>query len=93
LPPPDGSGQASRYKVVKHSQFDGTLDAVTKDPGRANEFVDGATWVLERDPHSGQENHGVWSIPSIDDAYEIYYTIDERAKTVTLVAIYYATRA
>jgi hypothetical protein len=76
------------YKVVRSSYFDDALHEITRDPTRAQQFIDGATWVLERDPRVGAENQGIWTIPSIDEAYEIYYEIDDAINTVMLWTIY-----
>ncbi len=75
------------YTVKRSSYFDDALARITRDPKRAQQFIEGATWVLERDPKQGAENYGIWTIPSIDAAYEIYYEVDDGSMSVMMWTI------
>jgi hypothetical protein len=70
-------------EIVEHDQFRDELKAIEQDAKKADEFIDGAKWVLSRGPQSGTrigKSH-VWFLPiaesSIIEALVIYYTFND----------------
>lgn len=70
-------------EIVEEHRFAEELRAVEKDARRADEFIDGAKWVLSRDPNQGTrigKTH-VYFLPVADspitDPVVLYYTFDD----------------
>jgi hypothetical protein len=64
--------------VVESQRFAEELQRLRPDPVRADDFADGAKWVLSRNPEVGTKiGKSVWFLPmSIGNAI-IYYTFDD----------------
>ena len=80
--------------VVKEQSFERELAALSSDPKRADEFVDGAEWALALDPCTGtlvRPNLHVWFLPMTETAEHpglvIYYTFSESARKVFLLSV------
>jgi hypothetical protein len=78
-------------RVIREHRFEEELRALIGDVISADEFVEGAEWLLARDPLIGlqiQSNSPVWFLPMapIEGAQiSLYYTFDE--STVWLLSI------
>lgn len=71
--------------IVEEQCFAEELAAIEPDAQRSDEFLDGAKWVLARDPQQGTQvasDSRVWFLPMNDvpDAPSLilYYTFDQR---------------
>jgi hypothetical protein len=66
------------YEIVEDHRFSDELGQLRPDPIRRDEFVDGAKWVLSRDPMAGTKiGNKVWFLPTAHGNAVIYYTFDE----------------
>jgi hypothetical protein len=77
-------------EIIEESQFTVELQEIEPDAIRADEFVDGAKWVLSRNPEYGTKiGQLVWFIPMLRSLSEpsmvLYYTFD--ADRVFLLSI------
>ena len=64
--------------VVESQQFADELQKLRPDPVRADDFVDGAKWVLSRNPEVGTKiGNSVWFLPMTLGNSIIYYTFEE----------------
>jgi len=70
-------------EILEEAQFASELRAIEKSARRADEFVEGAKWVLSRDPKAGirmGKGH-VWFYPVATsnslDSVVLYYTFDK----------------
>ena len=61
----DYSHLISQYREIEHDHdFDVQLTALHDDWFRAEEFIDGAMWLLGRAPEEGKHIHGdIWFLP------------------------------
>ncbi len=79
------------WTVVREHRFEKELRSLIRDVIRADEFVEGAEFVLARDPTTGTQvsvNPPVWLMPMalIDqDQITLYYAFNET--TVWLLSI------
>jgi hypothetical protein len=69
-------------QLIEEHQFLEELRAIVGNARRADEFVDGARWVLQRDPTVGVRiSKHVWFYPVVVsnslDAVVLYYTFDK----------------
>jgi len=82
----DMNQQPLKYReIVEEHRFAEELQAIEKDARKADEFVDGAKWVLSREPRTGTrigKTH-VWFLPIAEsqlvDPVVLYYTFDDDA--------------
>jgi len=70
------------HTIVEEHYFALQLKRIIPDAERADEFMDGARWVLARDPTAGyQVSESVWFLPMADSpetlAVNLYYTFNE----------------
>ena len=76
-------------QVIRERSFERELRALIQDAREADDFVEGAEFVLARDPEIGSPlGEGIWFLPMapIGRAQPaLYYTFDK--STVTLLAI------
>jgi hypothetical protein len=78
-------------QVIREHQFERDLRALGLDAKAADEFVEGAEFVLARDPEIGLRiapDSNVWVLPIApigDLEISLYYTFDE--STVWLISI------
>ena len=76
-------------QVIRERSFERELRALIQDAREADDFVEGAEYVLARDPQIGSPlGEGIWFLPMapIGKAQPaLYYTFDD--STVTLLAI------
>lgn len=76
-------------QVIRERSFERELRALIRDAREADEFVEGAEFVLARDPEAGSPlGDGLWFMPMapIGKAEPaLYYTFDD--STVTLLSI------
>lgn len=70
-------------EIVEDTRFTNELKTLIPDARRAEEFIDGAKWVLSRDPSSGKRisTSKIWflsleEIPGILPVI-LYYTFDD----------------
>jgi len=79
----------NRTVVEDEPYFRQELAAIEPDPIKADALIDGAKWVLSRDPMQGRQNspHSpLWYFTTVGQpALVIYYTFD--TKEVLLVSI------
>jgi hypothetical protein len=78
------------WTIVREHRFERELRALIRDAIRADEFVEGAEFVLARDPRKGVEvpRTPIWYMPmALIGEYQItlYYTFNET--TVWLLSI------
>jgi hypothetical protein len=78
------------WTVVREHRFEKELRALIRDAVRADQFVEGAEFVLARDPRQGVEIPGtsIWLMPMApigQDQITLYYAFDET--TVWLLSI------
>ena len=71
--------------IVEEARFAEDLAAIEPDAMRADEFIDGAKWILARDARQGTQvapDSCVWFLPMNDvpDAPSLilYYTFDQK---------------
>ena len=71
--------------IVEEARFAEDLAAIEPDAMRADEFIDGAKWILARDDRQGPQvapDSCVWFLPMNDvpDAPSLilYYTFDQK---------------
>jgi len=76
--------QLKYREIVEHDRFREELAALEKDAKKADEFIDGAKWVLTRGPSLAGTMIGkgpVWFLPIADspiiDAVVLYYAFDD----------------
>ena len=76
-------------QVIRERSFKRELRALIQDAREADDFIEGAEFVLARDPEIGSPlGEGIWLLPMapIGKAQlALYYTFDD--STVTLLAI------
>ncbi len=66
------------WNIVEEHSFSTELSALLDDPVRADEFVDGAKFVLSRKPDAGTMiGEAVWFLPMILKNAVIYYRFDD----------------
>jgi len=73
-------------QIVEDPSFRKDLLAIEPDPKKADELIDGAKWVLSRDPRQGQQLGGPYSstwyftilIPGTGRYVALYYAFDDR---------------
>lgn len=71
--------------IVEEPLFVDELAVIERDARRSDEFIDGAKWVLARDPKRGTQvgpDSCVWFLPMNDvpgmPSLILYYTFDEK---------------
>jgi hypothetical protein len=69
-------------EIIEEHRFAFELQALVPRAQRADEFIDGAKWVLSRDPYTGRRigSSHVWFLPmKLEDHLPIilYYTFDD----------------
>jgi len=70
-------------EIVEETRFSDELSQLIPDARRADEFIDGAKWVLSRDPFSGKRisTSRVWFLPmeQVPGILPVilYYTFDD----------------
>jgi hypothetical protein len=78
----------NRTVVEDEPYFRRELLAIEPDPVKADVLIDGAKWVLSRDPKQGQQlspHSATWYFTTVGNpSLVIYYTFD--AKEVLLVS-------
>jgi hypothetical protein len=74
---------AEHREVVFEAHFEQSLARLSLDPHHADDIIDGAVWVLSREPYAGTQlgpSSLVWflsvDLPT-DDPIGIYYTFDD----------------
>jgi hypothetical protein len=76
-------------QVIRERSFERQLRALIEDAREADDFVEGAEFILARDPKIGtQLDDGIWFLPMAPIGraqVALYYTFDD--STVTLLAI------
>jgi len=76
-------------QVIRERSFERQLRALIKDAREADDFVEGAEFILARDPRIGSPaDDGIWFLPMAPIGraqVALYYTFDD--STVTLLAI------
>jgi hypothetical protein len=76
-------------QVIREHSFERELRALVRDERAADDFVEGAEFILARDPQTGSPlGGGIWFLPMApigEKQPAIYYTFDDF--TVTLLAI------
>lgn len=77
-------------EIIEETQFTVELQEIEPDAARADEFVDGAKWVLSRSPECGTKiGQLVWILPMMRSpvglSMVLYYTFD--ADRVFLLSI------
>lgn len=82
------------HTIVEEHYFLLQLKKIIHDAKRADEFIEGAKWVLARNPAAGfQISENVWFLPMTDTpetlAANLYYTFNESC--VYFLAIELAT--
>jgi len=79
------------YQIIHQPEFDKELAALQGNLAEGDEFVQGVTWLLSRDPtRGGQLNEWVWYVPygGPDNARVlVYYTFSRQKKEVYLLSI------
>jgi hypothetical protein len=86
-------------QIIEEHRFALELQALIPNAKRADEFVDGAKWVLSRDPSSGRRigSSHVWYLP-MEEIPEhlpivLYYTFDdERVNLLSIQETIYPPR-
>ena len=76
---------AAKYRTIVHTpRFTSELDQILPDAKRADEFVDGVTWVLCRDPLCGKpmaEASSIYFLPMVDlpdhPSLALYYAYND----------------
>ncbi len=74
---------AAHRTVVEEKRFSRELKAIKSNPHAADDLVDGAKWVLSREPRTGTQvapRSPVWFLPVTlphEPAVGIYYTFDD----------------
>ena len=70
--------------IVKEARFEEELSEIEPDAKRADEFLEGAEWVLGREPRRGTcvgDDSCIWFLPmhDVSDAPSliVYYTFNE----------------
>lgn len=70
--------------IVKEASFEEDLRGIEPDAKRADEFIEGAEWVLSRNPTIGTQvnpNSCVWFLPTTETSsvmpLVVYYTFNE----------------
>lgn len=65
-------------EIVENAQFVDELQELEPDAVRADEFVEGAKFVLSRNPRAGtMVSEHVWFLPMWPEPAVIFYTFDE----------------
>lgn len=76
-------------QVIRERSFERQLQALIRNVREADDFVEGAEFILARDPGIGSPlGNGIWFLPMAPirgAQIALYYTFDD--STVTLVAI------
>ena len=76
-------------QIIRERSFERELRFLIQDAREADEFVEGAEFVLARDPEAGSPlGEGIWFLPMAPTGKvqpTLYYTFDD--STVTLLAI------
>ena len=76
-------------QVIRERSFERQLRALIEDAREADDFVEGAEFILARDPRIGSPvDDGIWLLPMAPIGraqVALYYTFDD--STVTLLAI------
>jgi hypothetical protein len=76
-------------QVIRERAFERQLRALIEEAREADEFVEGAEFILARDPRIGSPvGDGIWLLPMAPigrGQVALYYTFDD--STVTLLAI------
>jgi len=66
------------WTIVEEHRFSTELAALMADPVRADEFMEGAMWVLSRRPTSGRKlTDDVWFLPMTATNISLYYRFDD----------------
>lgn len=78
------------HTIVEEHYFTLQLKRILPDAHRADDFMDGAKWVLARNPAAGfRVSENVWFLPMADTpetvSVNLYYTFNET--TVYLLGI------
>jgi hypothetical protein len=76
-------------QVIRERSFEHQLRALIEDARKADDFVEGAEFILARDPKIGSPmDDGIWFLPMAPIGraqVALYYMFDD--STVTLLAI------
>ena len=76
-------------QVIRERSFERQLRVLIEDAREADDFVEGAEFILARDPKIGSPvDDGIWFLPMAPVGkvqVALYYTFDD--STVTLLAI------
>ena len=76
-------------QVIRERSFERQLRVLIEDAREADDFVEGAEFILARDPKIGSPlDDGIWFLPMAPigrSQVALYYTFDD--STVTLLAI------
>ena len=68
---------AKLLEIVEETQFSDELERLISDPIRADEFVDGAKFMLARQPRIGTHiGNNVWFLPMSGESVSLYYSFD-----------------
>jgi len=66
------------WTIVEEDRFATELAALVADPIRADEFMEGAMWVLARKPEAGLKlTEDVWILPMLLQSISLYYRFDD----------------
>ncbi len=67
------------WSIVEEHSFVSELSALMANPVRADEFMEGAKFVLSRKPDSGTKvTDRIWFLPMmLDDSLSLYYRFDD----------------
>lgn len=75
---------AKLRQIIKEKRFERELGRIRTNPRRADDFVEGAEWILSRDPECGSqatEDPPVWFLGIEDESSHmtagIYYIFNE----------------
>jgi len=73
--------EESRRGVIREPRFEQEYEQLGFDAVRADEFTEGAEWILSREPQFGTKvARNVWflSVGPASENLNLYYTFDER---------------
>jgi hypothetical protein len=64
-------------EIVEEEQFLDEKQGLDPDPVRADEFIEGAVFVLSRNPKAGKQvGEHVWFLPMAQSDLGLFYTFD-----------------
>jgi hypothetical protein len=68
------------WTIVEEPRFAGELSALTHDPIRADEFMEGAKWMLAKKPEAGVKlTEDIWYLPMLLQNVTLYCRFDENS--------------